>query len=204
MILAIVFAALLGLLMLLQLFLALGAPWGRFAWGGGHPGVLPVPYRIASAASSVVYVIVALLALDLGGLVDVVPNGVARIGMWVVFGLLVLSVAMNAISRSRAERLTMTPLALALAILSFFIALTGPVARVFEGMVLDQGDGPVFCTVIMESYPPQCGGDALVVLGWDWDTAVHERSPSIRWGLYRFDGIRDGGTITVAGAPESR
>jgi len=48
---AIAFVTLIGLLVLFQLSLAFGAPWGRFAWGGQHPGVLPLGSRIASGVS---------------------------------------------------------------------------------------------------------------------------------------------------------
>ena len=38
-----------------QLALVTGAPWGAAAWGGLAPGVLPMPLRIASLASLVIY-----------------------------------------------------------------------------------------------------------------------------------------------------
>lgn len=202
--LAIVFTTLIGLLVLFQIALALGAPWGRFAWGGRHEGVLPAGYRIASAVSVVVYAVIALLALDLAGAVDVIPNGISQPGMWVVFALLALGVVMNAISRSRPERFVMAPVALVLAILAFLIALNGPAPRVFEGMVLDDGAGPVFCTTILESHPPQCGRDSPAVAGWEWDAVSHEQSQTSRWGSYRFAGVQDQGIITVTRTPEPR
>ncbi len=122
---AIVFSCLLGALGLFQLALAAGAPWGRFAWGGQHAGVLPDRYRVGSAVSALFYVAIAMLALDRSGTLDVVPDGVSRVGMWIVFGLLVLSVPMNGISRSRPERYVMTPVVLVLAGLALLIAL-GP------------------------------------------------------------------------------
>lgn len=198
--LAVVFAVLLGILIVFQLALALGAPWGRFAWGGQHPGVLPLGYRVGSAVSVLVYVVIGLLALDLAGAVDVVPNGVSQVGMWVVSAFLVLGVLMNAISRSRAERFTMTPAALVLAVLALLIAFAGPAHRSFEGLVLD-AEATEFCETVLESYPPQCGRDALAVVGWNWDATEHEQSSSIRWGMYRFSGVLDGGTITVTGEP---
>ena len=122
---AVVFSCLLGALGLFQLALAAGAPWGRFAWGGQHAGVLPDRYRVGSAVSALFYVAIAMLALDRSGTLDVVPDGVSRVGMWIVFGLLVLSVPMNGISRSRPERYVMTPVVLVLAVLAVLIAL-GP------------------------------------------------------------------------------
>lgn len=118
------FTVLIGMLVAFQLALASGAPWGRLAWGGQHHGALPAGYRIASTGNILVYGFVALLALDRGGHVDLLPDTVSRVGMWVVVGVLALGLLMNAISRSRPERLTMTPVALALAILALFIALS--------------------------------------------------------------------------------
>lgn len=123
---AILFAVVIGVLVVFQLALAFGAPWGRFAWGGRHPGVLPVGYRIGSGISVLVYAVLALLALDLGGVIDVVPDAASQVGMWVVFGFLALGGILNAISRSKPERYVMTPVALVLAILAFVVAVTGP------------------------------------------------------------------------------
>jgi hypothetical protein len=196
---AIAFVTLIGLLVLFQFFLAFGAPWGRFAWGGQHPGVLPFGYRIASGVSILIYGVIALLTLDRAGVADVFPNALTQVAMWVVFGYLTLGVLMNAISRSKPERYAMTPVALVLAILALLIALSDPVKASFAGMVLDDGDGPVFCTTIMESYPPQCGADSPALIGWDWAAVEHEQSQTIRWGEYRFAGERDGNTITISG-----
>ena len=201
MIAALVFVVVLALLGAFQVALALGAPWGRFAWGAQHPDVLPTGYRVASGASVLVCGLLALVSLDLAGVSDVFPNAFSRVAIWVVFGVLALGVLMNAISRSKPERLAMTPVALLLAGLAGWLALTGPVPRTFESMVLDDGSGPRFCTIVMESYPPQCGRDSPQVTGWDWTGLAHEQEQSVRWGVYRFTGVADRGTITVVTPP---
>lgn len=119
---AVLICVALGVLAVFQLALVLGAPIGRFAWGGQHE-VLPARLRIGSAVSIVIYAVIAVLALDKAALVDVVPDAVSTVGMWIVFGYFVLGIALNAISRSRAERLTMTPLCAVLAVLSLLVAL---------------------------------------------------------------------------------
>ncbi|WP_353987723.1 hypothetical protein [Ruicaihuangia caeni] len=123
MFLAVAFVAVIGLLTLFQAALALGAPWGRAAWGGQHAGVLPTGYRVGSAVSILVYGFIAVIALARADVVDVLPDGFAQVAMWVVFGFLALGVVMNAISRSRVERAVMTPVALVLAVLALLIAL---------------------------------------------------------------------------------
>ncbi|MFF2274465.1 hypothetical protein [Agromyces sp. NPDC058126] len=119
---AVLLCVVLGVLAVFQLALVFGAPIGRFAWGGQHE-VLPARLRIGSAVSIVIYAVIAMLALDRAGLVDVVPDAVSTVGMWVVFGYFVLGIALNAISRSRAERLTMAPTSAVLAVLSLLVAL---------------------------------------------------------------------------------
>jgi hypothetical protein len=119
---AIVLTTILGLLAVFQLALALGAPLGHFAWGGSHR-VLPTRLRIGSLVSIVIYAIIAVLALDRAGVIDVVPDVVSTVGMWVVFAYFVLGIVMNAISRSKPERYTMTPIVAVLAVLSLVVAL---------------------------------------------------------------------------------
>lgn len=119
---AVVLTVILAVLAVFQLALALGAPIGRFAWGGQHR-VLPTRLRIGSAVSILIYALIATLALDRAGLIDVVPDPVSTVGMWVVFGYFVIGIPMNAISRSKAERYTMTPVVTVLALLSLVVAL---------------------------------------------------------------------------------
>ena len=120
---ALALTVILAVLAVFQLALALGAPLGRFAWGGAHR-VLPTKLRIGSLVSIVIYAVIAVLALDRVGLIDVVPDGVSAVGMWIVFGYFVLGIAMNAISRSKPERYTMTPVVAVLAVLSLLVALS--------------------------------------------------------------------------------
>ena len=119
---AIVLCVILAALAVFQLALALGAPIGRFAWGGQHR-VLPTRLRIGSAISIVIYAVIAVIALDRAGVVDVVSDVVSTVGMWVVFAYFVIGIPMNAISRSRPERYTMTPVVAVLAVLSLLVAL---------------------------------------------------------------------------------
>ena len=115
--------ALLGLLTVFQLALIFGAPLGRFAWGGTHR-ILPTRLRIGSAVSVVIYAVIALLALDCAGVIDLVPDAVSTVAMWVVFAYFVLGIAMNGISRSKPERYTMAPLSALLAALSLLVVLS--------------------------------------------------------------------------------
>jgi hypothetical protein len=119
---ALLFCTLLSALSVFQLAIALGAPLGHFAWGGQH-AVLPLRLRIGSAVSIVLYAGFALLALARAQLVaSGLGAGFVEVAMWVIAVYLLLGVAMNGISRSRPERLTMTPVALVLAGCAFVLA----------------------------------------------------------------------------------
>lgn len=120
---AVVFTVLLGMLAIFQLALVFGAPWGRFTMGGYHRGRLPSGLRVVAGVSVLLYGLMALLALRCAGLFTQPDADVARVGMWVVFGFLVLGVGMNAISRSKPERYVMTPVSLVLAVLALLVVL---------------------------------------------------------------------------------
>lgn len=112
----------LGVLAVLQLALAFGAPLGRFAWGGQYD-VLPRSLRTGSLVSIVIYALIALLQLDKADVIDVVPDLFSDVATWFFFAYFVMGIVLNAISRSKPERFTMTPVVTVLAILALIVAL---------------------------------------------------------------------------------
>jgi len=122
MIAAVVSLVLLGALAVFQGLLAAGQPLGRYAWGGQH-AVLPARLRTGSVVSIVLYAVFALLILQAADLLDLVPDGVASVAIWVLTGYFVLGIAMNAMSRSRPERLAMTPVVAVLAVCCLALAV---------------------------------------------------------------------------------
>ncbi len=108
---ALIASIVLAALVVFQLALAAGAPWGELAWGGQHR-VLPTRLRVGSVISAGVYLGLGWVALSAAGLTTWDPPSVL---VWVVFGLLALGIVMNAASRSRRERLVMTPVVVVLA-----------------------------------------------------------------------------------------
>ena len=120
---AVVGVVLVAVVGVFQLALAIGAPWGKTAWGGKHEGVLPVGLRIASgAAGLLVYPLIACFILASADLiaVDWLPTG--KTGMWVLTGFFILGALTNFASRSKAERIW-GPVSLVIAICSAIIAL---------------------------------------------------------------------------------
>lgn len=107
-----------------QLLLLGGAPLGRLAWGGQHR-ILPHGLRISSAVSIVLYAVFGYAALAKAGLVtSVVNDTVLGVAMWVLTAYFALGVVLNGISRSKPERLVMTPVALLLAALYLVLSLS--------------------------------------------------------------------------------
>jgi hypothetical protein len=120
---AILICILFGVLAVFQLALVFGAPIGHFAWGGADR-VLPRAKRIGSVVAILVYAMFAWLLLMKAELVSTtLPEVVVDVAAWVITVYFALGVVMNAMSRSKPERYTMTPVAIVLTVLSLIIAL---------------------------------------------------------------------------------
>jgi hypothetical protein len=115
------FAALAGF----QVALALGAPWGRAAWGGGDDD-LSSGLRLASAVSAGIFLAAAFIVLGRAGLwTSVLPSGVYRWGSRALVAAMTLSALANFASSSTWERFMLGPLALVLAFLCLVVARGG-------------------------------------------------------------------------------
>jgi len=122
------FIAFIGLLILFglsvfQFLLIIGKPLGSFAWGGQH-SVLPKKLRIASVFSIVLYIMFSAFLVTKAGMIHIIPNSkLLDIGMWIFTSYFVLGILMNAISRSKKERILMTPLVFLLAVIFLLVTL---------------------------------------------------------------------------------
>jgi hypothetical protein len=120
---AIAICVILGALAVFQLALVCGAPLGHFAWGGADR-VLPRAKRIGSAVSILVYAAFGWVLLMKAGLVPMVqPQIVIDVATWVIVVYFALGIPMNAVSRSKPERYTMTPVVIVLLVLALIVAL---------------------------------------------------------------------------------
>lgn len=102
-----------------QLCLIAGAPWGRLTQGGQHEGALPTSGRIAAGVS------VALLAFMAGGIASaagMAPNWPS----WTAYATLAvqaLSTLLNWITPSRSERLLWSPVTAAMLVLVVYVVV---------------------------------------------------------------------------------
>ena len=103
---AIVLAIGLLIVVAFQVTLTLGAPFGAAAMGGTNTGGLPDALRLVTGLLAFVWFLAALVVLARDGRALVsVPPAVARMGTWVLLGLLGLGALMNFASSSPWERL---------------------------------------------------------------------------------------------------
>ena len=110
-------------IVLFQIAMALGAPWGKLAMGGRYPGKFPTLIRIAALVQAVVLVLLALTVVIKAGLL--LPNlyKVSSVGIWIVVTISCISLFLNLITPSKEERILWSPIALLLAICSLVVAL---------------------------------------------------------------------------------
>ena len=72
------------------------------------------------------------------------------------------------------------------------------------GLLIDDGSGWRLCDTVMESYPPQCGGDFLTVEGLDPTGLPLEESGGVQWQTEAtLVGEVEGDKIVVTGSPAS-
>ena len=62
--------------------------------------------------------------------------------------------------------------------------------------VIDNGSGAQLCPIVLESYPPQCGGP-IPIEGWTWDGLEFDQEGEVRFGFFAVYGLYDGETLTV-------
>jgi hypothetical protein len=84
------------------------------------------------------------------------------------------------------------------------IALEGEGSVHVTGLLIDDGSGWRLCDMVLESYPPQCGGEFLTLEGFDPTGLPLEESGEVRWQTEgTVVGEIDGDTLVVTGSPAS-
>lgn len=109
---------------LFQIALAAGAPWGDLAWGGRFPGTLPTPMRAASAVSIVALLAFAAIVLIRARLFARSFYGASRRLIWIVVAYFAIGIVLNALTPSTAERAIWLPITILLGLCSIVVATT--------------------------------------------------------------------------------
>jgi len=106
-----------------QALLAVGKPWGEWAFGGQMKGALPNRYRMTSLVSIGIYGLQIWHYLGQANLVasplNLETSGVVN---WLLVGFFTLGTLMNGISRSKKERNLWTPVLAVSLMLSIVVA----------------------------------------------------------------------------------
>lgn len=121
---ALAFAATASGVILFQLALALGAPWGGYAMGGAFPGQFPPAMRVAAVVQAALIGLIAVAILSAAGLA--LPEVAVTFPWmaWIAVGVSAVALVLNAISRSAGERRIWVPVALVLLASSLLVAFT--------------------------------------------------------------------------------
>jgi hypothetical protein len=108
-----------------QVALALGAPFGRAAFGGAHAGTLPEEFRVVCAVAAGLWALAALHVLSRGGVIRRIRRLADSHITWVLAGLTAVGALMNAASSSPWERFGWAPYTLGLSILCVLLTRSG-------------------------------------------------------------------------------
>ena len=111
-----------SVVVLFQLALAAGAPWGEWAMGGAYPGQFPPSLRVAAVVQAALLVGMALVVLTRAGLFTPRWARHARWLIWVVVAYGVIGLILNLITPSAGERAIWAPVAFVLLVSSLVVA----------------------------------------------------------------------------------
>lgn len=119
---AYIFCFLISVVIIFQLGLALGAPWGEMAMGGKFPGRLPVQMRIAAIVQIFVLMLVEFVVFTRAGLGSKEYIEFSESAIWPVVVFCVVGVILNVITPSKKERALWAPVTVVLLICSVIVA----------------------------------------------------------------------------------
>lgn len=110
------------IVVLFQLALALGAPWGHLAMGGHVKGKFTPAMRIGAVLQALLMIGMAWIVASHAGVLTQNASSLWDIGIWVVVGISGLSLVLNLITPSRPERAFGAPIASAMFVSSLIVA----------------------------------------------------------------------------------
>jgi hypothetical protein len=120
---AILFTFLTGVIIVFQLCLAMGMPWGAASMGGKFPGKYPTKMRIVAIINSIVLLFIAIIVLSGAGLLLLQINKFSKVAIWFIVLFFAIGTIMNTITKSKIERIW-APVAALQTITSFIVAIS--------------------------------------------------------------------------------
>ena len=110
---------------ILYVLLVFGLPYGEYAMGGKYK-VAPKRMRAVYAISIVIQLFAIMVLLQTGRVISIgFLEGIATGACYVFAVYLSLNTVMNAVSKSRKEKIVMTPLSLVTAVCFWVTAING-------------------------------------------------------------------------------
>ena len=119
-----VFSALVLVVVVFQLALAAGMPWGRLTWGGKFSGTLPVYMRVVALVSAGLLVGFGLIVSIRAGVMFPEWQPMSRTLIWVVVTYCALGVLANAATSSRWERRLWLPVVFGMLVSSVIVGMS--------------------------------------------------------------------------------
>lgn len=107
---------------LFQIGLLIGQPWGEYTMGGYNKGILPVKLRIAPFISILILIFFIIFTIDKTQIFGFSFNFPIYL-KWLIIGFNILAFIANSITKSKKERMLWQPITLLILILSIYIFL---------------------------------------------------------------------------------
>lgn len=120
---AFVFLTLTGILIIFQLCLACGLPWGAASMGGKFPGKYPLNMRFIAVLNAFILAFLAIIILSRSGLAFPGMFKFSKVAIWFLVVFFLGGTVMNTITPSKIERIW-APVALLQCISSIIIAFS--------------------------------------------------------------------------------
>lgn len=132
------FAGLVLLVIVFQLALAAGAPWGRLTLGGAFPGQLPRGMRVAAFVQALVLLLFIAIIAARARLMLPRWHAASRYLVWVVIAYTAAGTVLNAITPSTWERVLWLPVVLAMGVCAIVVARNRVADRTCSGRPVDR------------------------------------------------------------------
>ncbi|MCC5815832.1 MAG: hypothetical protein JJT78_13850 [Leptospira sp.] len=95
----------LSIIIIFQICLAVGLPWGSASMGGKFPGVQPPSMRFVAVINALLLVSLGIITGVKTGFLFPKFHSLGEIGIWVVVAFFGLGTFMNSITPSKIERI---------------------------------------------------------------------------------------------------